>query len=200
MTEPSGGDALRRRRRRWIAVTAALVGLTTVVPLSGSLLAGIGTQRDPPVPAATSTGPAPPAIKPLVVRPVIQAVQATADQCPQLTAGPPSGTLQMCDLDKTALYTLGPEAIQLQLTQTEALLSPITRGYFVQVSMTPESAQAFGDFTNAQIGKQVAFVRGGLVISAPKIDQRIDGETLQLSGELTEQQSEDIARMLRDEA
>ena len=37
-------------------------------------------------------------------------------------------------------------------------------------------------------------------LSAPAISERIDGTALQLSGELSAEQSEEIARLLRDEA
>ena len=67
------------------------------------------------------------------------------------------------------------------------------------MSMTNESAQQFGQFTAGQVGKQVAFVRAGTVVWGPKIGAPIDGQVLQLSGELTPEQAKEIARMLRDE-
>ncbi|OBF11683.1 hypothetical protein [Mycobacterium sp. ACS4331] len=201
MTDPAGRDAARTRRKRWIAVTAALVGLTMIVPITAVL---IQQGFDSPESAAGSetTAPTPdvPKIKPLTVRPVVKAVMTTPEECPQGMMGPPTETVQLCDIEKTALFTLSSEAVQLQLTQAEALLSPLNNSYYVQVALTPESAQTFSDFTAANIGKQVAFVRGGVVVSAPQIGQRLDGDTLQLSGEMTAEESEGMARLLRDEA
>jgi preprotein translocase subunit SecD len=50
------------------------------------------------------------------------------------------------------------------------------------------------------VGKQVAFVRAGTVVWGPKIVAPIDGQVLQLSGELTAEQAKRIATMLRDES
>ncbi|BBZ33869.1 SecDF P1 head subdomain-containing protein [Mycolicibacterium confluentis] len=202
MTDPAGREAARNRRRRWIAVTAALVGLTMIVPLSAALIQqGFGSPESASgSEVAAVPTPAGPSIKPLTVRPVVKAVMTTPEECPQGMVGPPTETVQLCDIEKTALFTLSAEAVQLQLTQAEALLSPLNNSYYVQVALTPESAQTFSDFTAANIGKQVAFVRGGVVVSAPSIGQRLDGDTLQLSGEMTAEESEGMARLLRDEA
>jgi hypothetical protein len=201
MTDPASVDAVRTRRRRWIAGTAALVGMSMVVPVSAVLIqqgfgdaaAGSNTSSAAPTSAA-------PSIKPLTVRPVVEAVRADPEQCPQGVVGPPTETVQLCDIDKTALFTLSAESVQLQLTEAEALLSPLSNSYYVQVSLTPQSAQTFSDFSAANIGRQVAFVRGGVVVSAPSIGQRLDGDTLQLSGEMSAEESESMARLLRDEA
>jgi preprotein translocase subunit SecD len=68
----------------------------------------------------------------------------------------------------------------------------------VQIVMAPRSSAAFAQYTTANIGKQVAFVRDGLVLAAPAITQPIDGQSIQLSGELTQATADTIARMLRD--
>jgi preprotein translocase subunit SecD len=44
----------------------------------------------------------------------------------------------------------------------------------------------------------VAFVRDGLVLAAPAITQPIDGQSIQLSGDLSQQTADTIARMIRD--
>jgi hypothetical protein len=198
-TDPASRDAIRTRRRRWIAGTAALVGLSMIVPLTAVMFQqGFdGDAQAAQVAAPTSEAPR---IKPLTVRPVIEAFMTTPEECPEGLVGPPTETVKLCNIDKTAVFTLAGESIQLQLTQAEALLSPISNSYYVQVSLTPESAQTFGDFTEANIGKSVAFVRGNVVVSAPQIAQRLDGSTLQLSGEMTEEDSENMARLLRDES
>jgi preprotein translocase subunit SecD len=202
MMDDRGRKAADRRRRILIAVVAAVVGVAITVPLAGALLqqmfgSDASAERD-----AVSTTTAAPVytIKPLVVRPVISAEGIAPEACPPAAPVPPGETLRTCDFARTALYTLGPEAVQLQLVRVDSLLSPITNGYIVQVAMTPESATAFADFTQTQIGKQVAFVRAASVVSAPQISESIAGDTLQLSGNLTEQQSQEMARLLRDEA
>lgn len=195
--------AADRRRKILIAVVAAIIGVAVVVPIGGALLQQIfgsdtpAGQRD-----ATATTTAPPVytIKPLAVRPVISVEGTLPEQCPPPAPVPPGEILRTCDFARTALFTLGPEAVRLQLVRVDSLLSPITKAWLVQVSMNTESATAFADFTQTQVGKQVAFVRASVVVSAPNIQEAISGDTLQLSGNLSEQQSQEMARLLRDEA
>ena len=70
----------------------------------------------------------------------------------------------------------------------------------MQVTLTNESTTAFAQYTAAHVGQQVAFVRAGIVVWAPKITEPVDGQVLQLSGDVTAEQATEIARMLRDEA
>ena len=108
--------------------------------------------------------------------------------------------MRVCDINKTAVYEMGPEGLRVQLTNVDSFLNPLTGVELVQMTMTPESATQFGQFTAGQVGKQVAFVRAGTVVWGPKIAAPIDGQVLQLSGELTAEQAKQIATMLRDES
>ncbi|CAN5368696.1 hypothetical protein BH10ACT9_BH10ACT9_25050 [soil metagenome] len=195
-------EAADRRRKILIAVVAAVIGVAVVVPIAGALLQQIFADDTSVADrAATPTSTAPPVytIKPLAVRPVIAAEGIAPDMCPPPAPVPPTVEMRTCDFARTALYTLGPEAVRLQLIRVDSLLSPITNAFLVQVSMNGESATAFADFTQTQVGKQVAFVRAGQVVSAPNIVEAMSGDTLQLSGNLTEEQSKEMARLLRDE-
>ncbi len=186
-----------------IAAMAVLAGVAIVVPVLGTLpqrfFGGDSSAATGPTSSATSSAPPGPAIAPLQVRPVLNAEGIAPELCPPVVPVAPTAEMQTCDFGKTGLYTLGPEGAALQLTRVDSLLSPITNGYLVQVAMTPESTQAFYTFTTAQIGKKVAFVRAGVVVSAPEIQEPINGSTLQLSGDLTADQSTEMARLLRDE-
>ncbi|BBZ04640.1 hypothetical protein MCHIJ_40770 [Mycolicibacterium chitae] len=195
MTDPSGRDAARRRRRAWIAGLTAVLGFTLIVPMAVAL---VSSAPEAPPETTAAAEPAPPPTTPVEVRPVVSVEGIAPEGCPP--AGPATEPLQLCDLAKNGLYTLGSDAVQLQLVQVESLLSPITRGHFVQVMMTEDSARIFGDLTAAQVGKQLAFIRDGVVVSAPAISERIDGTVLQLTGEMSAEQSDEIARLLRDEA
>jgi hypothetical protein len=195
-------EAAARRRKILIAVVAAVIGVAVVVPIAGALLQQIFSDDTSVADrAATPTSTTPPVytIKPLAVRPVIAAEGIAPDMCPPPAPVPPTVEMRTCDFARTALYTLGPEAVRLQLIRVDSLLSPITNAFLVQVSMNAESATAFADFTQTQVGKQVAFVRAGQVVSAPNIMEAMSGDTLQLSGNLTEEQSKEMARLLRDE-
>jgi hypothetical protein len=191
-------DNRRRNRKILIGVMAAISAAAITVPVLGVLLTpGFNRNSDT---AVTTTTTAPPlTIKPLSVRPVVSAFVTTPDQCPPPTPAPPDQPMRICDIAKTAVYELQPEALRVQLTNVDSFRNPLTGAELVQMSMTNESAEQFGQFTAGQVGKQVAFVRAGTVVWGPKIGAPIDGQVLQLSGELTAEQAKEIARMLRDE-
>lgn len=193
-------DTKRRNRRILIAILATLAAVATVIPMVWGLLAPFfDNQADTPV-TPTTTKPVL-TIKPLPVRPVVSAFVTTPAQCPPTPKAPAADKpLRICDVNKTAVYELGPEALRLQLTNADSIRNPLTGVQLVQMTMTNESAEEFGKFTAGQVGKQVAFVRAGTVVWGPKITGAIDGQVLQLSGDLTPEQAKEIARKLKDEA
>ena len=113
---------------------------------------------------------------------------------------PPTETLEACDIERTAAYTLGPVVMQLQLTRVESAPLPIKSSYVVRVEMDAASSAAFAEYTAAHVGQQMAFVRNGVVVSAPGITAPIISPAVELSGELTAAQAEEVARRLREEA
>ena len=187
------------KRKILIAVMAALSAVAIIVPIVGTLLAPNFARNNADTPVTTTTTAPPLTIKPLSVRPVVSAFVTTPDQCPPPTPAPPEEPTRICDIAKTAVYELEPEALRVQLTNVDSFRNPLTGVELVQMFMTDESAQQFGQFTAGQVGKQVAFVRAGTVVWGPKISAPIDGQVLQLSGELTPEQAKEIARMIRDE-
>jgi hypothetical protein len=192
-------DSRSRNRKILIALMAAVSAAAVVVPLLlGLLTPQLTRQSELPAPPTTTAPPL--TIKPLPVRPVISAFVTTPEQCPPPTSVPPDQPMRVCDINKTAVYEMGPEGLRVQLTNVDSFLNPLTGVELVQMTMTPESAKEFGQFTTGQVGKQVAFVRAGTVVWGPKIAAPIDGQVLQLSGELTAEQAKQIATMLRDES
>lgn len=192
-------DFRRRNRKILIALMAAISSAAIVVPMLLGLLAP-RLDRQADMPSAPTTTQPPLTIKPLPVRPVISAFVTTPEQCPPPTPVPPDKPMRVCDINKTAVYEMGPEGLRVQLTNVDSFRNPLTGVELVQMTMTPESASQFGEFTKGQVGKQVAFVRAGTVVWGPKIAAPIDGQVLQLSGELTPEQAKEIARKLRDES
>lgn len=200
------GDSTRGWSRRKIAIAAlasigilAMVG-TTLAAIVMPFLQGDAGDRAAKSSVATPTSTAPPiVIKPLAVRPVVEAFQAQPGQCdPPPPPAPPAQPQPACDVELKAHYELEPVALQLDLTGAKSIKLPMNEFYTVQIVMAPRSSAAFAQYTTANIGKQVAFVRDGLVLAAPAITQPIDGQSIQLSGELTKATAETIARMLRD--
>jgi hypothetical protein len=192
------------RKRILIAVLGslgvlALVGTTlggAIMPFIMGDLGGAATPRTPTTPSST----VPPVVgRPLAVRPVFKALVSKPEQClPVPPPPPPDQPEQACDLDNTARYDLGPVALQLNLTGATSAKLPMTAFYTVQLAMDAGSGAAFSSYTAANVGKQLAFVRDGVVLAAPGIDQPINGQSIQLSGNMTKETAETIARMLRD--
>lgn len=193
-------DSKSRSRRILLIVLASVAAAAiAVTPFVGPLAAVFGGGSEPAEPT-TPTSVAPVlTIKPLPVRPVVSAFVTTADQCPAPSPVPPDQPARICDIPRTAVYELQPEALRLQLTKVDSYLNPLTGVQVVQMTMTDESARQFAQFTAERVGQQVAFVRAGTVVWGPKISGPIDGQVLQLSGEMTQQQATEVARMLRDE-
>jgi hypothetical protein len=186
----------QRNRRILMAVIGVIAAAAAVVPMGLGLLTAreAGRQSDLPVPTTTTAAPL--TIKALPVRPVVSAFVTTPEQCPAPEPAPPDQSTRICDISKTAVYELGPEGLRLDLTDVDSFLNPLTGVQLVQMTMTPESSKRFAEFTAARVGQQVAFVRGTTVVWGPKIGGPIDGQVLQLSGDLTADQAKEIATML----
>ena len=190
----------RGRRITLIVLSAVAAAAIAVTPFSGSLAAIFSRDAEPTETTAPTSAPPVLTIKPLPVRPVVSAFVTTPEQCPPPEPTPPAEPTRICDITRTAVYELQPEALRLQLTKVDAYLNPLTGAQVVQMTMTEESSKQFAQFTADRVGQQVAFVRGSTVVWGPKISAPIDGQVLQLSGELTQEQAAEVARMLRDDA
>ena len=186
----------QRNRRIMMAILAAIASAAAIVPMALGLLQARQVSQQPDLPTAPTTTAPPLTIKALPVRPVVSAFVTTPEQCPAPPPPPADQPTRICDINKTAVYELGPEGLSLDLTNVDSFLNPLTGVQLVQMTMTPESSQKFAEFTAARVGQQVAFVRGTTVVWGPKIGGPIDGQVLQLSGELTAEQAREIAGML----
>jgi hypothetical protein len=194
--------------QRWSARKVVIAGLASVgiLAMLSTIVVGVVTSftmKDPGQAAQRTTAaptPAAPVVigAPLAVRPVLEVpLVAQPEDCSPAPVAP-QDPARVCDVDRQAVYQLGPVALQLNLTgATEAKL-PTSEFHTVQMSMDPASSAAFAQYTAANVGKQLAFVRDGLVLAAPAINEPIDGQSLQISGELSGATAATIARMLRE--
>ena len=192
-------------RKIMIAVLASIGILAMVGTTFASVLMPLVTGNSGPVAprptVAAPTSTVPPVIgKPLAVRTVVEVpLVARPEDCPPVPPPtPPLEPVRVCDVEKQAVYQLGPIALQLNLTGATSARVPLSEFHTVQMGMDASSSAAFAQYTAANIGKQVAFVRDGVVLAAPAINQPIDGQSLQISGELTTATADTIARMLRE--
>lgn len=189
-----------------IAVLAS-IGILAIV---GTVVAGVAmsfmtkdSRQAAPRTNAVPTSAAPAVIGiPLAVRPVVEVpLVARPGDCPPVPPPTlPQNPVRICDVDKTAVFQLGPVTLQLNLTGATETKLPTSDFHTVQMSMDPGSGTAFAKYTAANIGKQLAFVRDGVVLAAPLINQPIDGQSLQISGEMSAATAATIVRMLREGA
>jgi len=63
-------------------------------------------------------------------------------------------------------------------------------------SLTAEGAPKFGELTGANINRQLAIVLDNKIMSAPRVNSRIDGDGV-IEGSFTQQQAADLALVLR---
>jgi preprotein translocase subunit SecD len=69
----------------------------------------------------------------------------------------------------------------------------------VSFSLNNDGARKFGIFTQANVGRQLAIVLDNRVVSAPRIESRIDDEG-RISGNFTTQEAQDLSLVLRSGA
>lgn len=191
------------RRKITIAILAS-IGILAMIGTTVAAMVMPFLQPDPrDVPSRASAAPTPTeprlVIKPLAVRLVVEAFQAQPGQCdPPPPPLPPTEPQPACDVERKAHYQLEPVSMEIGLTNAKALKLPTSEFYSVQLVMDSPSSAAFAQYTAAHVGRQVAFVRDGLVLAAPGITAPIDGQSIQLSGDMTKATADTIAQMLRD--
>lgn len=128
-------------------------------------------------------------IQPLPVRPVKKSQPTTAEKCPAPDPNRPAApgdALTACDMGRTTLYTLGPEAMQLGLTQVEAPKALTSNFYEVTLILTPPSATAWASFTAANLHDHMAFIRDNLVLEAPIIEEQVTSGRIALTTQTAE--------------
>lgn len=67
----------------------------------------------------------------------------------------------------------------------------------VSMTMNSDGAREWAQLTKANVGKAVAIVLDGVVYSAPRVDQEIDGGQSSISGNFTIEDTKDLANTLK---
>ncbi|HKS45884.1 MAG TPA: protein translocase subunit SecD [Amycolatopsis sp.] len=111
----------------------------------------------------------------------------------------PNLPLLTCNRDGSEKYLLGP--VFLQGTEIDnAVASPPAQnkaGWTVDLNFKSAGRQIWADFTSKNVQQRAAFVLDTQVVSAPTIQNAIvDGNT-QISGSFTQQQTKDLADILK---
>ncbi|MCG5433531.1 hypothetical protein LV457_14720 [Mycobacterium sp. MYCO198283] len=195
------------RMRKLLAGVALLAAFGVLATMVGAVLMQFfgGNTASAPAPTSarpTLTTPAGPPIKPLQIRPVLSPpLQVTPQHpCPPpAPPPPPTAPLTACDLVKAGVYQLGPEGATLTPTAVDVV--PGTGGFFaIRLTMDQSSADTLAVYSSAHVNAQLAFVRDTIVVSAPMITQPIRSRAIELSGNLTRAQADEMAAMLRQPA
>ncbi|OLL72593.1 Protein-export membrane protein SecD [Pseudonocardia sp. Ae168_Ps1] len=164
---------------------------------------------EPPGPTGAAT-PTDPRVAAEVEQ--LRATRQSSDQATQVQAllalncaGPdplqgyddPAQPLVTCGEDGTTKYILGPSFLEgTEIASAQPQQSQGAAGWAVGLTFKPQGAETWGQYTTANVGKNVAFVLDGDVVSAPSINQPIYGQT-QISGQFNQECAQDLAQTLR---
>lgn len=87
-----------------------------------------------------------------------------------------------------------------QVADAQAATNTDTYGnkqYIVQLTLTDEGAEIFGQVTTENVGNYLPIVYDGEVISYPEVQEAITGGTAQISGQSTFEEAENLATSIR---
>lgn len=172
-----------------------------------TVLSSCHSQSPLPHPSSPSTSTttttlaaAPPIvhIQPLPVRPVLKSQMTAPEKCPATNPNAPvapTDKLTTCDLVRTTVYTLGPEAMQLGLARVDPPKSLTSAVFEVNLTLDPASATAWAAFTAAHLHNHVAFIRDDLVLEAPIIEEQVTSGQVALTSQ-TAQSADELARLV----
>ena len=69
--------------------------------------------------------------------------------------------------------------------------------YDVNITFTDEGAKTFGEVTGRNVGKQLAIVYDGEIVSAPVVNEAITGGQCQITGDFTLEEAQSLASTIR---
>jgi preprotein translocase subunit SecD len=109
----------------------------------------------------------------------------------------PTQQIVSCSQDGQEKYHLDvAKVVGTDVKGATATTNPTTGQWEIVVSFTGEGQRKFTELTVETLGKQVAIVLDGVVISAPVIQSRIDGDA-QITGDFTQKTAQDLANTLK---
>ncbi|AZG44245.1 protein translocase subunit SecD [Gordonia insulae] len=110
----------------------------------------------------------------------------------------PDQYLVACSQDGTEVYLLGPEIIDgRDIKNATAGTTQQAGAWIVQVEFKGDAQNFWPTYTGQNIGKQTAFTLDTKVVSAPQIRGAITTPQTEISGNFTQQESKDLANVLK---
>lgn len=105
------------------------------------------------------------------------------------------GSLQFQTMDG-AVVLEGTDVADARAGSTTDQLTG-NKKYVVELTLTDEGTTKFAVATGANVGKQIAIVYDGEIISAPTVQQQITGGTAQITGDFTYEEADQLASTIR---
>jgi preprotein translocase subunit SecD len=116
----------------------------------------------------------------------------------------PDAAVVACDRGGTAKYILAPAQVLGNMVSkaTAAIDQQGAAGWYVSLDFNGEGASKFGALTSSVTGlaapqNQVAIVLDGLVVSAPRINEAINGGRAQITGSFSQEEASNLANVLK---
>ncbi len=212
------------RSRGWVVVTVVVVLAVVFAGLGAALFMGGGASEPGPTPTPSSPTLGPGQATSFELRQVYFQESGKIQRKPPIAPGPAEGgkdatgdllridcsfaPLPTAPTDKVILcdsfgfrYGLGPSELPADAVADAVALRGTDGGWAVQVSLTDQAASVFADVTKrvSQLGpplNQLAIVLNGAVVSAPVVQEPINGGVLQITGDFTQSEAEALASSL----
>ena len=128
---------------------------------------------------------------------------AEADASPSASPDASDEAVVACDRavegQARSKYLLGPAVVEgTAVTNALAAFDPNQAGgWLVQLDFDRAGADAWADYTSANIGQQVGIVLDRTVVSAPRVEGAIVGGQTQITGDFSQAEAESLSSSLR---
>jgi preprotein translocase subunit SecD len=107
-------------------------------------------------------------------------------------------SLLVCVFASTTLAAASAQSIAIEVTDAQAAYDQQTGKPLVAFAMSAASTRAFFELTRKNIGRPVAVIVDGQVVSKPVIQTPIIGGQLQIWGDFDVERARSMARRLSD--
>jgi preprotein translocase subunit SecD len=110
----------------------------------------------------------------------------------------PEDHITACSEDAAAKYLLGPAVLEgTAVTDATAGTETGTGAWVVNLDFNNQGSGIWATYTTANVGNQVAITLDGRVVSAPTINNAINGGTTQITGDFTQEDATTLANQLK---
>lgn len=113
---------------------------------------------------------------------------------PPSTNPPPSGAAPSLATDAEGVqYLLAEPFLRIdRLESSRVELEPTGSRWVINIELSEEDGQVFGEWTRDHVGEQVALVVDGEVVFAPTIQSAIAGGEIQIAGDYSQDEAREV--------